>query len=68
MPCMFYCFLVQFDRVVHVLKKKTIVLSGGPLGVGTYVPMSLWPYISLYTYVPMYLCPQSGFQNLSFFE
>ena len=65
MPCMFYCFLVQFDRVVRVLKKKTIVLSGGPLGVGPYVPMSL--YVP-YTYVPMYLCPQSGFQNLSFCE
>ena len=33
-------------------KKKTIILSGGPLGVGTYVPMSLWPYMSLCTYVP----------------
>ena len=46
MPCMFYCFLVQFDCVVHVLKKKTIVLSGGPLGVGPYVPIC-----------PIYLCP-----------
>ena len=41
MPYMIYCFLVQVDHGVHVLKKKTIVLSGGPLGVGTYVPMSL---------------------------
>ena len=43
MPCMFYCFLVHFDRVVHVLKKKTIVLSGDPL-LG-WVPMSLCTYV-----------------------
>lgn len=46
MSHLFYCFLVQFDRVV-LQKKKMIILSRGPLGVGTYVPMS-WPYMSLY--------------------
>lgn len=42
MSHLFYCFLVQFDRVV--LQKKS---RGPQIGVGTYVPMS-WPYMSLY--------------------
>ena len=64
MPCMFYCFLVQFDRVVHVLKKKTIVLSGDPL-LG-WVPMSLCPYMS---HIPMSLCtyvPSLDFKTCRF--
>ena len=48
---MFYCFLVQFDHDHVLLKKKTIILSGGPLGVGTYVPMAL--YVPICPYVLM---------------
>lgn len=63
MSHLFYCFLVQFDLVV--LKKK-IFLSRVPLGVGTYVPMSLWPYMSLYTYVPSTYVPSLDFKTCSF--
>lgn len=55
MSHLFYCFLVQFDRVV--LKKK-IFLSRVPLGVGPYVPMAL--------YVPSTYVPSLDFKTCSF--
>ena len=63
MPYMFYCFLVQFDRVVHVLKKKQSFFPGALLG---WVPMSLCPYMS---HIPMSLCtyvPSLDFKTCRF--
>ena len=49
MSRLFYCFLVQFDRVV--LKKKSF-FPGSLLG---WVPMSLCPYGPICPYIPMSL-------------
>ena len=49
MSHLFYCFLVQFDRVV--LKKKSF-FPGSLLG---WVPMSLWPYMSLVLMSPVWI-------------
>ena len=67
MPCMFYCFLVQFDHVVHVLKKKK--QSFFPEALLGWVPMSLCRYDPMFPYIPMSLCtyvPSLDFKTCRF--
>lgn len=66
MPYMFYCFLVQFDHGVHVLKKKQSFFPGALLG---WVPMSLCRYDPIFRYIPMSLCtyvPSLDFKTCRF--
>ena len=51
MPYMFYCFLVQFDHGVHVLKKKNRSFRGPSWGG------YLCPYVAMTQYFAIYLCP-----------